>query len=116
VAAPESKPAEEEPVKVSKHTTKVSSGKLGHYKVAKGDSLWRISGKSKIYNDSFKWPLVYKANKAIIEDPDLIYPKQKFEINQNFNEAEIEDAVSKAKETEAYQPHSEPRKSLPIKY
>ncbi len=115
-----------EPVKVAKkkgsskaassESGSVPAGKLTSYKVVKGDSLWKISGKKQIYNDSFKWPLIYKANKAIIEDPDLIYPRQKFEIKHNYSEAEIEDAVAKAKETEPYVPHTEPRKSLPIKY
>jgi LysM repeat protein len=100
-------------VKVSK---KKSSGKDVRYTVKRGDSLWKISGKSTTYNDSFKWPLIYKANKSVIEDPDLIYPRQKFEIKQNFSDEEIEDAVAKAKETEPYEPHTEPRKSLPIKY
>ncbi|MBN2754127.1 MAG: LysM peptidoglycan-binding domain-containing protein [Candidatus Goldbacteria bacterium] len=101
-----------EPVKV----TSSKSGKLSKYRVSNGDSLWRISGKSKIYADSFKWPLIYKANKALIEDPDLIYPRQNFEINQNYSDDVIDDAVSKAKETPRYEPHTEPRKKLPIKY
>jgi hypothetical protein len=107
--------AEEEapaPVKVASS----KSGKLSNYKVNNGDSLWKISGKSKIYGDSFKWPLIYKANKALIEDPDLIYPRQNFEINQNYSDDVIDDAVSKAKETPRYEPHTEPRKKLPIKY
>lgn len=43
-------------------------------KVRRGDSLWRISrrhlGKGK------KWAAFYKANKAKIDNPDLIYPGQ----------------------------------------
>ena len=40
------------------------------------DCLWRIAEYSYIYNDPFKWKLIYKANKANIKDPDLIYPGQ----------------------------------------
>lgn len=105
---------EEAPAPVKVASSK--SGKLSKYRVSSGDSLWRISGKSKIYGDSFKWPLIYKANKALIEDPDLIYPRQNFEINQNFSDDVIDDAVGKAKETPRYEPHTEPRKKLPIKY
>ena len=86
------------------------------YTVVKGDSLWRIAGRSKIYNNSFKWPLLYKANKSSIEDPDLIYPKQSLQVRKNFTSDEVEDAVNKAKETPPYEPHTTPRKQLPIKY
>ena len=86
------------------------------YKVKRGDSLWKISGKSSVYGDSFKWPLIYKANKATIEDPDLIYPKQKLSIKKDYPESVVEDAVEKAKETPPYEPHTSPRKKLPIKY
>jgi LysM repeat protein len=100
----------EEPAKVSKK----SAG--GKYAVKNGDSLWRISGKSTGYGDSFKWPLLFKANRDIIEDPDLIYPRQKLEVKKSYTEAEMDDAVGKAKETPAFEPHSVPRKKLPIKY
>ena len=50
----------------------------GDYQVKKGDNLWNISKKSSTYNDPFLWPLIYKANRGQINDPDLIYPKQNF--------------------------------------
>jgi len=65
------------------------------YVVQKGDNLWKISGKSDIYDDPFKWTDIYKANKETIsswqrkynavlkegqEEADLIYPDQEFTI------------------------------------
>ncbi len=50
------------------------------YTVVKGDCLWNIAKKDYIYNDPFKWPRIYEANKDKIKDPDLIYPKQVFRI------------------------------------
>ena len=50
------------------------------YEVVKGDCLWNIAKKDYIYNDPFKWPTIYEANKDKIKDPDLIYPKQVFKI------------------------------------
>jgi len=44
------------------------------YTVEKGDFLYKISGKEKIYNDPLKWPRLYRANRDQIKDPDLIYP------------------------------------------
>ena len=50
------------------------------YTVIKGDCLWNIAKKDYIYNDPFQWPRIYEANKDKIKDPDLIYPKQEFQI------------------------------------
>ena len=44
------------------------------------DCLWRIAEYKHIYNDPFKWTRIYKANKGQIQNPDLIYPGQVFEI------------------------------------
>jgi hypothetical protein len=48
--------------------------------VTKGECLWWISEYKHIYNDPFMWPLIYKANRDQIKNPDLIYPGQQFEI------------------------------------
>lgn len=40
------------------------------------DCLWRISGYEFIYNDPRKWPIIWKANKDIIDNPDMILPGQ----------------------------------------
>ena len=50
------------------------------YTVIRGDCLWNIAKKEYIYNDPFQWPRIYEANKDKIKDPDLIYPKQEFQI------------------------------------
>ncbi len=91
-------------------------GSLKKYSIKKGDTLWKISGVDDIYSDHFKWPLIFKANRANIDDPDLIYPRQLLKISRSFTQEEIDDAVNKAKETPGYEPHSKPRKKLPIKY
>lgn len=44
------------------------------YTVVKGDCLYKISGYEKIYNDPVKWPVLYRANRDKIKDPNLIYP------------------------------------------
>lgn len=44
--------------------------------VKKGECLWYIAGYEEIYGNPLKWPLIYKANKDKIRDPDLIYPGQ----------------------------------------
>jgi hypothetical protein len=86
------------------------------YIVQKGDSLWRISQQPAIQGDSFRWPLLFKANRDQIIDPDLIEPAQDLTWKDNYSLQEIEDAVGKAKETPPYAPHAKPRKQLPLKY
>lgn len=44
------------------------------YSIKKGDCLWDIAKREGVYGDSFYWPLLYRANKALIKDPDTIEP------------------------------------------
>lgn len=67
------------------------------YEVVRGDSLWRISGKSEIYGNPYQWPLIYKANRDKIKDADLIYPGQVFAIDRAASNADIDAAVKHAK-------------------
>jgi len=50
------------------------------YTVVKGDCLWRIAKKPEHYGNGFAWPVIYKANRDQIKDPNLIFPKQIFKI------------------------------------
>ena len=50
------------------------------YNVIRGDYLWKISGKSEIYDDPWKWMRIYSSNREDIRDPDLIYPDQRLRI------------------------------------
>jgi nucleoid-associated protein YgaU len=67
------------------------------YQVMRGDSLWKISGKSEVYGNPYEWPLIYKANSAKIRDADLIYPGQVFDIDRGASTTEIDAAVRHAK-------------------
>jgi peptidoglycan hydrolase CwlO-like protein len=50
------------------------------YKVVRGDCLWNIAKKKEHYGNAFAWPVIYKANRDKIKNPDLIYPNQEFAI------------------------------------
>jgi hypothetical protein len=54
-----------------------AAGAESTHEVRTGDTLWDIS--RHYYGDSFKWPMIWKDN-VFINDPDLIYPKEKLHI------------------------------------
>lgn len=60
------------------------------YTVEKGDYLWAISARPRIYGDPRFWPLLYDANRDAIADPDLILPGQHLDVPRQMSEAERE--------------------------
>jgi nucleoid-associated protein YgaU len=86
------------------------------YEVVKGDCLWSISGKSEIYGDFFQWPLIFKANRDQIADPDQISPGQDFSIPKGQTPNEIQRARQLASDTPKFIAHVNPRNPLPIDY
>lgn len=48
------------------------------YTVVKGDTLWKISAEH--YGDGAKYPMIFEANKPMLEHPDKIYPGQMLRI------------------------------------
>jgi hypothetical protein len=117
---PDAKPADEglgaveEPVATVVETVKAIAGLK--YVVQKGDTMWGISAMSKIYKDPFQWPLLFKANRDQVVDPDIIEVGQSFDVRKDYGSEEVSDAVQKAKDTPPFRPHSAPRKTLPLKY
>lgn len=96
--------------------TPVASTPSTSYSVEKGDCLWNIAGKSDIYSDSFAWPLLLKANRDEIQDPDLIYPNQVLKVEKDISASEMSEARELSDKTPKYKPHSKPRASLPVNY
>ena len=67
------------------------------YTVARGDTLWGISRMETNYDDPFQWPLIYKANRSQIKDPDLIYPNQEFKILRDVSQQDVDTAIQEAR-------------------
>lgn len=61
-------PAEDEP----------AVEKIEFYEIKSGDTLSGIA--KEFYGDFNKYPLIFEANRDVIEDPDKIYPGQKIRI------------------------------------
>lgn len=60
------------------------------------DCLWNISKKETIYDDPWKWPKMYVANRDQIKNPDLIYPKEVLKVPENAPLNDDEKAAAKA--------------------
>ena len=74
-----------------------SSSDTTTHTVLDGECLWTISESADVYDDPFQWPLIYKANRGQIKDPDLIYADQELDIPRDSSQSEIDDAVHEAK-------------------
>jgi nucleoid-associated protein YgaU len=72
------------------------------YTVERGDTLWGISARDIIYNNPLMWPMIYKANRQQIRDPDLIFPKQILAIPRDYSPAEAEAAIRRARQRSSW--------------
>ena len=105
-----------EPTPMPVATPVADKGMKKSYVVKPGDSLWKISSRKGTLGDPFRWPLLFKANRDQITDPDFIDAKQDLTYKKNYTKEEIADAVKKAEITPPFEPRKQPRKVLPIQY
>jgi nucleoid-associated protein YgaU len=54
------------------------------YVVQKGDFLYKIAQMDEIYADPLKWKRIYRANRELIQDPNLIYPNWELTIPRDW--------------------------------
>jgi nucleoid-associated protein YgaU len=66
------------------------------YVVKKGDTLPSIAARHEVYNDSFMWPLIYKANRDQIKDPKDLYAGQDLKVPREMTTDEIVEARREA--------------------
>jgi nucleoid-associated protein YgaU len=67
------------------------------YRVRRGDTLWSISGQAQIYLNPLMWPILYKANRQHVPDPDRIFPQQFLAIPRHLSQEEISLAIQRAR-------------------
>jgi LysM repeat protein len=101
---------------VAPATAAPAETKFSDYMVQHKDTLWGIAGKKSVYADNFAWPLIFKTNRDLISDPDLIYPKQDLKVRKDVSDDDLSNARTLASKTPKFVPHSEPRSTLPIDY
>lgn len=76
------------------------------YKVKKGETMADIAGRREIFNDTYMWPLIYKANRDQIRDPNIVYPGQELTIPRDIK---LEDIIEARKQADAPSPYTPPR-------
>jgi LysM repeat protein len=76
------------------------------YVVKKGDTLPSIAARHEIYNDSFMWPLIYKANRDQIKDPRVLYTGQDLKIPREMG---LEEIIVARREAGAQDPEKIPK-------
>ena len=101
-----SEPAPAEPTPMELYADEYAELPTQH-KVQKGECLWWIAEYKEVYNDPFMWPLIYKANRGKIQDPDLIYPDQVFSIPRDFSKNQLTDSRRQAGAPKPYLPPQE---------
>ncbi len=74
-----------------------------NYRVRSGENLFAIAARRKVYGDALLWPLIYKANRDQIKDPQQIYPGQILTIPRDVSEEEKEEARTTARESKIFQ-------------
>lgn len=72
--------------------------------VVKGECLWWIAEYRQVYNDPFMWPLIFKANRDKINNPDLIYPGQVFQVPRSYQLSEVKESRQQAGAPKPYLP------------
>jgi nucleoid-associated protein YgaU len=79
------------------------------YTVKKGDTLPSVAARHDIYNDSFMWPLIYKANRDQIKDPKVLYGGQELKVPRDMS---LEEIIQARREAGASEPEKIPRDAL----
>lgn len=76
------------------------------YVVKEGDTLPSIAARHEIYNDSYMWPLIYKANRDQIKDPQIIYSGQDLKVPRDMS---MEEIIGARREAGAPEPEKLPK-------
>jgi nucleoid-associated protein YgaU len=74
------------------------------YTVMEGENLFAIASRKRVYGDALLWPLIYKANRDQIKDPQQIYPGQRLTIPRDISDLDMEEARTTARESTIFQP------------
>jgi LysM repeat protein len=108
--------ADSSAVKPIVKTTRVQKSAPGTITIEKGQTLWSIARSGNGFGKACNWPLLYKANKTDVQDPDLIYPGQVLNVPKNVTAVESDNACKAAGIYGPYEPHTKPRTKINLDF
>lgn len=82
--------------------------------VEPGDTLWEIATEE--YGDGTRWPRIYQANDARIEDPNRIYPGQRLDVPGQRTAEPPKLSVRRPSDPPASETNTRPPESLPTEH
>ncbi len=68
------------------------------YVVESGDTIYGIAAKSEIYGNKYQWPLIYDANRDILDSYEKLSEGTRLIIPRDVDAAKIEEAIKRAEE------------------
>jgi len=77
---------------------------VSEYRVGTGENLYAIAARPMIYGEGLLWPLIYRANRDQIKDPQQIFPGQTLSIPRNHSAEELESARETARQSGIFLP------------
>ena len=81
------------------------------HQVVDAETLWSLAQRS--YNDPWKWPTIYEANRGVVEDPHWIYPGEELVIPDVAATTQVAEVVVEPVPAEPPQPTpEEPRAAV----
>lgn len=96
--------------------THVKKSAPGTITIEKGQTLWSIAQSGAGFGKACNWPLLYKANKSDVQDPDLIYPGQVLSVPKGVPAVESDNACKAAGTYGPYEPHTKPRTDVKLDF
>lgn len=96
------------------NTPPVTQKPITAYTVQTGENLYSITARANIYNEGLLWPLIYKANRDQIKDPQQIFPGQTLTITRNHTEYEKEQARETARKSGIFKQQHENEQTTPL--
>ncbi len=73
------------------------------YVVKAGDCLYKIAGKPNVLGDPLLWIQIWKANRDLVPNPDLIYPGQNLFVPHERGKFKLDQARGEAKAWPSYE-------------
>jgi len=88
--------AEAKAAKLPSGSTRSGEGKSRKITVKAGEPLWKIAERKEVYGSGWLYPLIYKANKNVIKDPNHIPAGTVLVVPRDVADPEVEMAKEEA--------------------